>query len=165
MSGEYRIEVWNFPVLGANSPVSHRFVVLVDCNNRTVKELHGGAAGPEGTFKTTAFYGTLFTKEGTPGLTASDGTPLGYERNPIASTGEGLTNNHIRVEYVVDRGSKADMERGWAAANAAGELINGKNLLYVPPPTGFKRLCECLGKSCDGCDLQKRARLLRNSGQ
>ncbi|MGL4635002.1 MAG: hypothetical protein ACRCWF_03395 [Beijerinckiaceae bacterium] len=32
MSGKYKIEVWSFPVLGANSPVSHRFMVLKDEN-------------------------------------------------------------------------------------------------------------------------------------
>ncbi len=68
MPGTYKIEVWSFPILVAGSPVSHRFLVLKDDNGNTVKELHGGAAGPNGTFKTTAVIGTLFNMEGTPGL-------------------------------------------------------------------------------------------------
>jgi hypothetical protein len=30
MPGNYSIQVWSFPVLAANSPVSHRFMVIVD---------------------------------------------------------------------------------------------------------------------------------------
>jgi hypothetical protein len=136
MSGKYKIEVWSFPVLGANSPVSHRFLVLKDENGNTVKELHGGAAGPDGTFKTTALYGTLFTKEGTPGLNGPDGNLLEYERNPIASTGQSAIDNQSRREQEVASGTQAEMEKGWAAAKEAGILINNKNLLYLPPPTG-----------------------------
>jgi hypothetical protein len=134
MSGQHRIEVWSFPVLGASSPVSHRFLVLVDANNNVVKELHGGARGPNDTFQTTAPAGILFVKEGTPGLRGTDGNLLLYNENPVASSGPAGANS--RREYEIASGTQAEMEQRWAAANEARVAINAKELPYLPAPTG-----------------------------
>jgi hypothetical protein len=134
MTNQYKIQVWSFPVLGASGPFSHRFLVLVDGNGNPVKELHGGAAGPDNTFKTTALAGTLFVKEGDPSLRDANGQPLPYKDNPVASTGPEATNS--RREYEVASGTQAEMEQRWEAANKAGDAINLKNLTYLPPPTG-----------------------------
>jgi hypothetical protein len=44
MPGNYRIEIWSFPVVG--SPLRHNFLVQVDGNGNVLKEIHGGAKGP-----------------------------------------------------------------------------------------------------------------------
>lgn len=134
MFGNYRIEVWSFPIAATGGTASHRFLVMVDGNGNTIKELHGGAAGPNGTFKTTALSGTLFTMEGTPGKTDPQGHLLPYDENPIASVGPEAPNS--RFEYTVNEGSQAAMQQAWNAALQAGDAINQKELLYLPTPTG-----------------------------
>lgn len=136
MTGQYSIQVWSFPILIGGSPVNHRFLVLVDGNGNTVRELHGGAEGPNGTFKTTALSGTLFTMEGDPNKKAPTGSELPYAENPVASTGSGLASSGAHFEYAVATGTQVEMEQGWAAANAARVAINDKNMNYLPAPTG-----------------------------
>ncbi len=136
MPGQYSIQVWSFPIAVTGGTASHRFLRLVNEFGDTVKELHGGARGPNDTFQTTAPYGTLFVKEGDPNLRQPNGNELPYKDNPVASTGSQAVAYGSRYEETVARGTKTEMEQGWAAANFAKEAINDKNLTYIPVPTG-----------------------------
>jgi hypothetical protein len=88
MPGNYRIEMWSFPVVG--SPLRHNFLVQVDGNGNVLKEIHGGAKGPGDTLQVTAVTGTLYAKEGIVGA-GND-----YASNPLAAVGPNtaITNDN-----------------------------------------------------------------------
>ncbi len=95
----YRIEMWSFSVSATGGAGRHNFLVLVDGNGQAIRELHGGAAGPNGTLSVTALSGTLFVKEG---IVGGAGT---YGQNPVASTGSNFDPT-ARREYVVQEGPR-----------------------------------------------------------
>lgn len=122
----YRIEVWSYAIGATGNEARHNFLVLVDGSGNRIRELHGGAAGPNGTMSDTALSGTVRVMEG---IVANGVGPGTYNSNPIASVPGAASYGTARLETVVQEGSQADIMNRWDAANIAAGDINAQNIL------------------------------------